>query len=155
MMAMHWYIHRVYPPLSSVLCDQEHDELKKKKKKELLELQVQLVTPRQGKANPCPWPGLYVTNKLSLANKPEYKNSSQKNKRWASVLPRQCPKIGSRLSTLGSLNSDSPSDGQCLPIVQKVFFSEMKRTKTSLICVPNCVPGRSTRNLQLRSWCNL
>lgn len=80
MMAMHWYIHRVYPPLSSVLCDQEHDELKKKKKKELLELQVQLVPPRQGKANPCPWPGLYVTNKLSLANKPEYKNSSQKTK---------------------------------------------------------------------------
>lgn len=30
MRAMRWYIHRVYP-LSSLLCDQEHEELKKKK----------------------------------------------------------------------------------------------------------------------------
>ena len=75
MRAICWYIHRVYP-LSSLLCDQEHKELKKKKK--FLGLQVQLVAPRPGKTNSCPWPGLYITNKMSLASKPEYENLSQK-----------------------------------------------------------------------------
>lgn len=74
MRAICWYIHRVYP-LSSLLCDQENKELKKKK---FLGLQVQLVAPRTGKTNSCPWHGLYITNKMSLASKPEYENLSQK-----------------------------------------------------------------------------
>lgn len=35
------------------------------------------------------------------------------------------------------------------------FFSEMKKTKTSLIVEPNYVPGRSTSNIKLQSWYNL
>ena len=77
MRAICWYIHRVYP-LCSLLCDQEHKELKKKKK--LLGLEVQLVAPRPGKTNSCPWPGLYITNKMSLASKPEWELISKKQK---------------------------------------------------------------------------
>lgn len=73
-MAKHWYMHSV---LSTLFCSQEHEEFEKKR---WLGLQVQFVAPKQVKLTPCPWPGLYVTNKLSLANKPENKNPSQKQK---------------------------------------------------------------------------
>ena len=37
------------------------------------------MAPRPGKTNSCPLPGLYVTNKMTLASKPEYENLSQKS----------------------------------------------------------------------------
>ena len=74
MRAMRWYIHRVYP-LSSLLHDQEHKELKKKKVTRIRGA----VGGSKTRQNSCPWPGLYVTNKMTLASKPEYENLSQKS----------------------------------------------------------------------------
>lgn len=158
-MTMYWYLHSV---LSSLFWGQEHDELKKKKeerkKKSWLGLQVQFVAPKQGKAKPCPWPGLYVTNKLSLANKPEYKNPSQKQK-MGICIPQTMPKA--RIWAIYSWKSKFRKSiwwATFANLTDFSFFfsfSEMKRTKTSLIGDPNCVPGRNTSNLQFQSWCNL